>query len=327
MSTATKARLNLATPKIQQIAQPGTLAANDDLTLIPWAGSKSAIVQTLVDHLPNREAVLSGKARYFEPFTGSGALALALLEISKRERKGKMRAVLGDANHRLAQFHQAIRDDADGVIRELGRSQFEHSKENFYAIKAKDRRKAASEDKASAKAARFQSLVSSCFRGVCRMNKNGDIGVSWGYYAKRSQRLDSQRIQNASALLRNAAIRVGDFEESVKDAKAGDVVYLDPPYVPLPGQGQGSFYSSGSVQKDLQGRIAAVLDDLTDRGVYWMISNSDTPYVHRLYGKCKSAKVLRIDVPRRFGERQIVKEVLAFNHPRKPRTSARAKAA
>lgn len=58
MSTATKARLNLATPKIQQIAQPGTLAANDDLTLIPWAGSKSAIVQTLVDHLPNREAVL-----------------------------------------------------------------------------------------------------------------------------------------------------------------------------------------------------------------------------------------------------------------------------
>jgi DNA adenine methylase len=83
--------------------------------------------------------------------------------------------------------------------------------------------------------------------------------------------------------LQKVELRVRDFEKVLSAAKAGDFVYFDPPYVPVSDTADFTSYVPGGFGLDSQRRLAKVFAELADKGVYVMLSNSDTRTVRDLY--------------------------------------------
>ena len=75
----------------------------------------------------------------------------------------------------------------------------------------------------------------------------------------------------------------GDFEESVKKAGSGDFVYFDPPYVPLTETASFTSYTANGFDYGEQVRLRDLFVELDKKGVYVMLSNSDTPIIRELY--------------------------------------------
>jgi DNA adenine methylase len=71
-----------------------------------------------------------------------------------------------------------------------------------------------------------------CYNGLFRVNKKGEFNVPFGRY-KNPDICNVDRLKAASLALQTAEILVTDFEQAVEPARPCDLVYFDPPYVPL----------------------------------------------------------------------------------------------
>lgn len=122
-----------------------------------------------------------------------------------------------------------------------------------------------------------------CFNGLYRVNKSGKFNVPFGSHSKPPTLCDVENFLACSKALKDVEILQGDFEAAVATAVKGDVVYFDPPYVPLnPTSDFTSYTSVGFGLKDQQ-RLASCVRGLHDRGVSVILSNSYTPTVLELY--------------------------------------------
>lgn len=79
------------------------------------------------------------------------------------------------------------------------------------------------------------------------------------------------------------AILNGDFETATQNAKRGDLVYFDPPYVPLSPTESFTGYTADGFGYEEQVRLRDLFVDLTKRGVYVIVSNSSAELVYELY--------------------------------------------
>ena len=103
--------------------------------------------------------------------------------------------------------------------------------------------------------------------------------------------VDEESILAVSEYLKKATILHGDFEEVCRDAKKGDFIFFDSPYVPLNPTSFESYTKEGfDVESHL--RLARLFDELTKRGCYCMLTNHNTNFINELYGN----KGYRIDV-------------------------------
>jgi DNA adenine methylase len=69
----------------------------------------------------------------------------------------------------------------------------------------------------------------------------------------------------------------------LKKAGRNDLVYLDPPYSPTNNTSRFTEYTNEGFGDDDQRELAETFARLTDRGCKAILSNSDTPFVRRLY--------------------------------------------
>jgi hypothetical protein len=122
-----------------------------------------------------------------------------------------------------------------------------------------------------------------CFNGLYRVNKQGMFNAPWGKYENPTL-YDELLLRECSKILNDVAIlRSEDFAEVLKDAKAGDSVYIDPPYIPLnPTSNFTSYTAEGFGQRD-QERLAAAFRELVEKGCQVIASNSDTELTRGLY--------------------------------------------
>jgi DNA adenine methylase len=77
----------------------------------------------------------------------------------------------------------------------------------------------------------FIFLNKTCFRGVYREAKRG-FNVPYGHYKSSIEIINESHIKSVSELIEKVEFRVSDFEESFKNVKKKDFIYLDPPYAP-----------------------------------------------------------------------------------------------
>ena len=228
---------------------------------VKWAGGKQALAVPLLTAFPRTFD------RYLEPFVGGGALFFALRPA---------RAMLADANEWLITTYAAIRDDWQRVVSELG--SLVNTREEFLRLRslppeAGDR---------FTRAARFVHLNKTCFRGLFRVNRQGCFNVPYGAYQRRTH--DPENLRAVAALLQGVDLRVGDFSETLADARDGDFVYLDPPYWKLGGHADFDRYTKDKFRAGDHQRLAELCRDLDRRGVRFVLSNSDTPFVRELFG-------------------------------------------
>jgi DNA adenine methylase len=240
-------------------------AFQEPVPFLKWAGGKRQILPDILRRLPGRCAT------YYEPFLGGGAVFFALAA-----RGAFRRAVLGDRNADLVDAYLGVHDDAEGVIARLTR--MPHSASFFYRLRAQDPRALSP----AHRAARIIYLNRTCYNGLYRVNRAGRFNVPFGRY-ENPRILDRENLRAVSRALRGTALRTGDFEAIVARARPGDVVYFDPPYVPLSATASFTAYDRKAFGPDEQRRLARVMEALRRRGVYAVLSNSDVPVTRALY--------------------------------------------
>ena len=159
-------------------------------------------------------------------------------------------------------------------------------------------------------AARFIYLNRTCFNGLYRVNKKGMFNVPFGAYTNPTI-CDEENLRAVSEALRGTKIISANFEATLETAKRGDVVYCDPPYLPVSITANFTTYTVGGFGLVDQTRLRDVAKALDARGVHVLLSNSDTPLVRKLY---KGFRIEEVQAPRRVnskaGKRGNVGELL-----------------
>jgi DNA adenine methylase len=239
---------------------------------LKWAGGKGKLAPLIAERAPNEIA------RYHEPFLGGGAVFFAL-----QERGLVGEASLADRNADLMATYRAVRDDVEGVIAALGELSRQYlarepSQRGLYYYEVRNQRPR----RADRKAARLLFLNKTCYNGLYRVNSKGHFNVPHGRYVNPTI-LDEERLRDAHSSLAKADLREEDFADACARAQPGDFVYLDPPYQPLSATAHFTKYTSADFGFDDQVRLRDAFDDLTQRGVGALLSNSSHPEIHELY--------------------------------------------
>jgi len=181
----------------------------DCVPFLRWAGSKRRLLPVLQTFWTKNHK------RYIEPFAGSACLFFAIKP---------PRAVLGDINPELIATYLEVKYRLDAVLKQL-KTLRPDNKEEYLRLRALD----TSTLKPSVRAARFIYLNKFCFNGIYRTNLLGQFNVP--YSGSRCGDLPADAIfEKCSNRLRTARFIKGDFENVLKHAQKGDLVYMDPPF-------------------------------------------------------------------------------------------------
>lgn len=233
--------------------------------LLKWAGGKTKLVGEIRKRLPAGIV----RMRWIEPFFGGGG---AFFGVPFEAPKS---SVLADSNQDLMNVYLQVRESPCMLIGCLGVLKKNHSKDRYYLERDIYNRKA---DKDYVeRAARFIYLNKTCFNGLYRVNQSGGFNVPVGSY-KNPAIYAEDSIFDASEYLKNSQLMTGEFNVTLQHAVGGDFVYLDPPY-----HGTFSAYDKNGFGEEEHVMLADVCRDLDQRGVKWLLSNSDTEFVRSLY--------------------------------------------
>lgn len=234
---------------------------------IKWVGGKKQLLPQLMERLPKQFA------HYYEPFVGGGAFFFAL------HNAGRIgRATLSDLNGELIATYNAVRSAPELLTIALGAMPY--GEQFFYTL----RQQQPDTMTAIEIAARMIYLNKTGFNGLYRVNRQGQFNAPFGHHKTPPNYVDGVAICSASAALANAIILNRPFDAVGVDAKAGDFVYFDPPYVPVSKTANFTAYQSGGFGMEQQTRLRDLCLTLHERGVFVMVSNSDAQAVRELYG-------------------------------------------
>jgi len=232
---------------------------------LKWVGGKRSILPELTARLPQTHGA------YCEPFLGGGALFFSVKPA---------KAQLSDLNFYLVLAYQAVRDDVERLISTLKRHEQNHDKE--YYLKA--RLRIAKESDPTKIGALLIYLNKTCYNGLFRVNQSGAFNVPMGSYTAPNI-LDEGNLRACSKALQGTVIDQRPFSQVA--IEKGNFYYLDPPYH----KAFSSFDSSGFDDADHE-KLAAFCNKLDQAGCYFMVSNSDTPLIRKLYSGYGIEKVM-----------------------------------
>lgn len=272
------------------------------LPFLKWAGGKGQLLDQFEPYLPAQP--MRG---YFEPFAGSGAVFFRV-----RPRDLFAHYQLSDVNHELINCYRVVRDCAGDLLAHLAQHAAQHSHQHYYSVRAWDRDPDWHQTPDVIRAARMIYLNKTCYNGLWRVNSKGHFNVPMGRY-KNPPICDEPRLRAASAALQGVDLRVQDFAEVLEQARAGDFVYFDPPYVPLSATANFTAYAKRAFGPEQQRALARTFAALAQRGTRVLLSNSDTPFVRELYAGFRVETVTaRRAINSAKGKRGRVNEVLVL---------------
>ena len=236
---------------------------------LKWVGGKTQLLPQIFESFPKNFN------RYHEPFVGGGAVFFNLQP---------NKAILSDVNPDLIQAYQMIRDDVDSVIAELKQHRAEEA--YYYSVRETD----VAELSAAEAAARIIFLNKTCFNGLYRVNRRGKFNVPFGKYANPTI-CNEKNLRAVSDALQGVDIRLQSVFELDTRVKKNDLVYFDPPYVPVSPTASFTSYTKQGFGEHQQRELADLFGRLVSKGAHCFLSNSDTPLVRELYKDFKIKKV------------------------------------
>ncbi|MEK9156739.1 MAG: DNA adenine methylase [Patescibacteria group bacterium] len=247
---------------------------------LKWVGGKGQLLPELLKRVPESFGT------YFEPFLGGGAVYFAL--------KPK-KAVLNDLNDHLITSFRVIKNDTSALIRRLKKIEkdflekdYDERKKMF--LRLRDKFNIEKLDSLE-RSALMIFLNKTCFNGMYRENSKGGFNVPFGKY-QNPKICDSENLENVSKILKGAKLIAKSFSAAVKDAKKGDFVYFDPPYLPISKTSSFTSYYEADFALQEQIELRDLFADLAKRGVYVMASNAHSSVIKDLYKDFKIYTVL-----------------------------------
>lgn len=255
--------------------------------VLKWAGGKRQLLPALRPFYP------PAFSRYFEPFVGSGAVFLDLLNTGRADGR---EVRLSDINADIIGCYRVIRDDVDALVEELWRLDAGHragGRVHFYDVRDRlfnparrtvHARTAPEEAYTPALAAMLIYLNRTGYNGLFRVNASGTFNVPAGRHAA-VRICDPDNLRRLSAAFRQpgVSLEVAPFDRALAGAGPGDFVYLDPPYAPVSATARFTAYTAGGFGPEAQARLQKAVVDLAARGAHVLLSNSYTPDIGALY--------------------------------------------
>lgn len=282
------------------------MAKNKDLILSPvlkWVGGKRQLLETINPLLPNKKDI----STYVEPFVGGGAVLFNL--------KPK-KAIINDYNAELINVYEVIKDNPKELLILLEEHMSKNSEDYFYEVRGLDRQGFYEELTRIEKAARIIYLNKTCFNGLFRVNQAGQFNTPYGRY-KNPNIVNTPVISAMSIYFNNNNIKIlqGDYKQALKGLRKGAFVYFDPPYLPISTSSSFTGYTEGGFSLDKQEELKLECDKLNDKGIKFMLSNSDHRIIRELYQDYDIITVkARRSINSKGDKRGEINEVLVRNY-------------
>ncbi len=260
---------------------------------LKWLGNKYRLLHHILPHLPDGN-------RLVEPFAGSAAIFLNTDYPSY---------LLAEKSADLTGLYQQLQRHGETFINQCEKyfqEKFNHEaafyelREHFNRSKSKNKR-----------AQLFLYLNRHGYNGLCRFNKKGKFNVPFGRYNRPY--FPRKEMHNFHQKSKSADFVFADYTDTLKQVRKGDVVYCDPPYVPLSQSANFSQYTASPFNHTEQERLAIAAKELAEDGIPVLISNHDTPITRKLYQHATTIHSFEIQrtVSCHGHRRQKAKELLA----------------
>jgi len=248
--------------------------------IVQYQGSKRKLAAQILQYMPQKFS------RLIEPFAGMAAITIAAASENMAEHY-----IINDLNAPLSGILREAVENPGKIIEEyrhIWNGQFSHKDhiQHFYEVRD-------SFNNESESPAKLLYLLARCVKGSVRYGKNGKFNQSPD---KRRHGTNPDNIASniyaISALLKGkSSFFSADYREILNKALPGDVVYMDPPYQGVSGEGDSRYLKGISFEE-----FAESLEILNKKGADYIISY-DGSCGDRHYGK---------DLPESLGCKKIM---------------------
>ena len=160
----------------------------------------------------------------------------------------------------------------------------------------------------------FIYLNRHCFNGLSRYNKSGGFNVPFG--KMKNPKLPYKEMMEFRMFFLTSphSFYNVSFDNDVlyENLGDGDVVYFDPPYVPLTETANFTSYSTDGFTHEQQQKLVEIAERISSQGVKVIVSNHDTELSRELY---KNSTIHTLQVQRNISakgtSRSKAKELIA----------------
>lgn len=268
---------------------------------LKWVGGKRQLMSSIVDLLPKNIKDL----KYIEPFIGGGAVFFHLQPEN---------AIINDLNKELINVYNVVKNNLSELLADL--KKHDNNAEYFYEIRGLDRTDEFKNLTSVQRASRVLFLNKTCFNGLYRVNSAGEFNAPFGRY-KNPNIVNEPTLKAVNKFLNsnNIEIKSGDYSEVLNKVDKKCFVYLDPPYHPISENSNFTGYIQGGWNIYDQIDLKKVCDELNNKGVNFLLSNSSSEFIKDLY---KDYKITSVKANRAINsngaDRGEVEEVLIKNY-------------
>ena len=261
---------------------------------LKWPGSKRQLLTKL-------RAILPPGNRLVEPFVGSMAVAASL---------DYPAYLLADSNADLMRMYQYLATHGAEFIGHCERLFVpeNNTKPAYYQKRAEFN----AGRNLYRRACVMLYLNRHCFNGLWRVNSRGHFNAPVGSYKKPY--FPRMEMEGILSFLTTAkpVLRCQDFTATFAEARPGDVIYCDPPYIPT---SPTSFtaYGKEGFGVDEQKALAACAEDAQAAGISVVISNSDCEESRRIFHHAKIYSITGVQrsIAASGGRRRKMSEIIA----------------
>ena len=262
---------------------------------LKWVGGKAQLLDQVFALYPTQ------MNHYIEPFLGGGSVLLGLLSL---QQQGKIQIYgtlyASDINPNTIGLYQNIQSHCDDLIVDLQDIVATYStiqgtdvnrkatileealtsRESYYYWTRTSFNAMTQEEKVSPRgSAMLLFLNKTCFRGVYREGPHG-LNVPFEKQNQNQTIFDEAHLRVVSELIQGVHFRCQSFNDAMAIARQGDVVYLDPPYVPETATSFVGYNADGFSQHQT---LFDMTHTLVERQVKVIMSNADVPLVRQAF--------------------------------------------
>ncbi len=276
--------------------------------LLPWVGGKRQLLKHLNPHIPHTYNT------YYEPFLGGGALLLHLQPT---------RATVGDLNPWLINAWKQIRDNVDEVISVVENlnaqaDNADWSKNHFFNTRERWSDTMQAGERTPETAGLFLWCLKYSFGAKFDINSKGRSTNGYRSPAQGAGQVDFHNLKQVSHYLRNNDIAIvnSDWEPLVSNAKPGDFIFYDPPYMNQRGTQTNNAYSLTSFNQADRERLAKIATQQHRDNIHVLATEHEDPQSNALWSifNCEThTRTWSLRVGNRYGAR----ELIISNTPRK----------
>lgn len=270
--------------------------------VLKWVGGKRQLLDEIIPLIPKKVTT------YVEPFVGGGAVVF--------EYQPK-KAIINDYNEELINVYNVIKTSPDALIETLMHHKENNNEDYFYEIRSLDREENYYKKLSDIeRAARIIYLNKTCYNGLFRVNSSGQFNTPYGKY-KNPNIVNKPVIHAMSKYFNNNNIKIlnGDYKEALKNLRKGSFVYFDPPYLPISTSSSFTGYTENGFTLEQQIELKEQCDKLNQRGIKFLLSNSDHKIIRDLY---KNYNIKTVQAKRSINskgnKRGEINEVLVYNY-------------